>query len=203
MEVDSTLQGPDQGENVSSDNASEVTLVDTPTVDDGGDAEMGDTETNQDLTNGTRDQSNYVVVEKQEGVHESNVSGDAETNLRLKSDAEVNAREQPRDEVPVSGGDEGDEMRRPVTGHRDDLDAVMTDGVNTATMEDGDPPDRPPPVPPRPDAADKSLKRMDEVELGAQQDVTEVIGNVLFQLECAMRPTSIDANGEQLDEVKQ
>jgi ubiquitin carboxyl-terminal hydrolase 25/28 len=48
-----------------------------------------------------------------------------------------------------------------------------------------------------------SSKTIDELELGAQQDVTEVIGNVLFQLECAMRADGADPRtGEQHDEIK-
>ncbi|KKK14907.1 hypothetical protein P175DRAFT_0495586 [Aspergillus ochraceoroseus IBT 24754] len=60
-----------------------------------------------------------------------------------------------------------------------------------------------PPVPPRPTTnVDSQRQILDEVELGAQQDVTEVINNVLFQSQCAIRPLSIAADGEQLDQVK-
>jgi ubiquitin carboxyl-terminal hydrolase 25/28 len=63
------------------------------------------------------------------------------------------------------------------------------------------PPDRPPPVPPRPAAAqvDKAQLIQEEVELGAQQDVTEVINNVLFQAQCAIKPLRYDADGEPVD----
>ena len=54
------------------------------------------------------------------------------------------------------------------------------------------PPSRPPPVPPR--------NKPDET--GAQQDVTEVIANVLFQLQCAIKPENIDEFGEQIDQIK-
>ncbi|KAI9738361.1 MAG: ubiquitin-specific protease ubp2 [Cirrosporium novae-zelandiae] len=67
----------------------------------------------------------------------------------------------------------------------------------------------PPPVPPRPKPKDDEEQRKEEeqrieeeIRIGAQQDVTEVIANVLFQLECAMKPVDIDENGEQLDEIK-
>lgn len=67
------------------------------------------------------------------------------------------------------------------------------------------PPNRPPPVPPRPillpTPDPESLKR--EVELGAQHDVSEVIENFLFQLSCAIKPTSIDQDGEQSDQIRQ
>ena len=77
------------------------------------------------------------------------------------------------------------------------------------TSVDGDqsklsgPPSRPPPpVPPRqrPDEEKKAIQ--EEVELGAQQDVTEVIANVLFQLQCAIKPEYYDDTGEQIDQIK-
>lgn len=63
------------------------------------------------------------------------------------------------------------------------------------------PPNRPPPVPPRP-AHESKLSIQEQLEIGAQQDVTEVIGNVLFQIQCAIKPESHDDNGEQIDRVK-
>lgn len=62
------------------------------------------------------------------------------------------------------------------------------------------PPNRPPPVPPRPKPIETSA--VQEAEYGAQQDVTEVIANVLFQLQCAIKAESVDESGEQIDEVK-
>lgn len=71
---------------------------------------------------------------------------------------------------------------------------------HSATPPSGSAPSRPPPLPPaNQQSADDALK---EAEYGAQQDVNEVIGNVLFQLQCAIKATSIDETGEQLDEVK-
>jgi len=63
------------------------------------------------------------------------------------------------------------------------------------------PPNRPPPVPPRPENDPKEMIQ-EQLEIGAQQDVTEVIGNVLFQLQCAIKPERIDARGEQIDIMK-
>ena len=73
----------------------------------------------------------------------------------------------------------------------------------TPPPEAPDHPDRPPPVPPRPKTLDYDTKGpKNELEFGAQQDVTEVIANVLFQLECAIRPLGRDESGEQIDEIK-
>lgn len=66
------------------------------------------------------------------------------------------------------------------------------------------PPNQPPPVPPRPvPQVDQHKQLIEEVEIGAQQDVTEVINNVLFQSQCAIRPIGIAPDGEQLDQIKE
>ena len=64
------------------------------------------------------------------------------------------------------------------------------------------PPKRPPPFPPRPLTQRQNSDAIKEAEYGAQQDVTEVIANVLFQLECAIKPQAIDQSGEQIDQIK-
>lgn len=60
-----------------------------------------------------------------------------------------------------------------------------------------EPPSRPPPPAPPDYSLEPTIQ--DQVEFGAQQDVTEVINNVLFQMQCAMAPSSIDVDGEQHD----
>lgn len=68
-------------------------------------------------------------------------------------------------------------------------------------------PDKPP-VPPRNkpapiDTSGRNNKRR-KLEFGAQQDVTEVIGNLMFNLQCAIKPTGFDpVFGEQIDTVKE
>ncbi|KAL8700590.1 MAG: hypothetical protein Q9224_000891 [Gallowayella concinna] len=62
------------------------------------------------------------------------------------------------------------------------------------------PPNRPPPCPPRPTT---EVPTKAEVEMSAQQqDVTEVIENFLYQMECAIKATSFDSAGEQMDQIK-
>lgn len=97
-------------------------------------------------------------------------------------------------------------------------DVVMTESSdNPAAEATGDnpspkeqaaapiaPPNQPPPVPPRPvPQVDQHKQLIEEVEIGAQQDVTEVINNVLFQSQCAIRPIGIAPDGEQLDQIKE
>ncbi|KAG9243004.1 ubiquitin C-terminal hydrolase-like protein [Calycina marina] len=59
-------------------------------------------------------------------------------------------------------------------------------------------PEKPPPVPPRKKQADENLWAF-----GAQQDVTEVVGNVVFRLQCAIKPESFEeGTGEQRDRIR-
>ncbi|KAL4921635.1 hypothetical protein BDW62DRAFT_197772 [Aspergillus aurantiobrunneus] len=94
-------------------------------------------------------------------------------------------------------------------------DIGLTDAPNESVSKGAEGPDaqtpavkiglsnEPPPVPPRPAAqVDPQRQLIEEVEIGAQQDVTEVINNVLFQSQCAIRPLSIAQDGEQIDQVK-
>lgn len=89
-------------------------------------------------------------------------------------------------------------------------DAVMVNGESPArTTEDVlAPPEKPPPVPPRNKAGlsiqtDGNRSDNDKLSFGAQQDVTEVIGNVVWRLSCAIKPTSIDdISGEQIDIIR-
>lgn len=84
------------------------------------------------------------------------------------------------------------------------LDVFMNEAQSTTEM--GAPltpppemPDRPPPIPPRPRREEPP---QGDMMFGRQQDVTECIGNVMFQLEAAIKPERIDENGEQIDIVK-
>jgi ubiquitin carboxyl-terminal hydrolase 25 len=92
-------------------------------------------------------------------------------------------------------------------------DQVMTNGPTSESVLENAAasPEKPPPVPPRNKPApiqtaaesEESL-RAQKLYFGAQQDVTEVIGNVMFRLQCAIKPTSIDPKfGEQIDKIRE
>lgn len=90
-----------------------------------------------------------------------------------------------------------------VTGTEDKNHTKEEKQKNEKSTDEAAPPSRPPPVPPRPKLDSKQTDLLQEVEFAAkQQDVTEVIDNVLFQIECAMKPTSLDTDGEQVDLIK-
>jgi ubiquitin carboxyl-terminal hydrolase 25/28 len=92
-----------------------------------------------------------------------------------------------------------------------DEDTVMVNGA-IALMSPPATPERGPPVPPRgrptdintTTTADDEMSRQERLTFGAQQDVTEVIGNVMFRLQCAIKPTAIDPKyGEQTDIIRE
>ncbi|CAG8029470.1 unnamed protein product [Penicillium salamii] len=84
---------------------------------------------------------------------------------------------------------------------RSDADMEIEPNAPASTNPDNS--NLPPPVPPRPiPEIDREKQLKEELEYGAQQDVTEVINNVLFQSQCAIKARGIDDDGEQIDQIK-
>lgn len=109
------------------------------------------------------------------------------------------------DETPTS--DAVDKTDDP-TPQVDDKENAPRADITMKDWEDDQPsgtnPNEPPPVPPRPvSTEDRQRQLREELEIGAQQDVTEAINNVLFQSQCAIKPIAISPDGEQLDQVKE
>ncbi|KFY26487.1 hypothetical protein V493_04054 [Pseudogymnoascus sp. VKM F-4281 (FW-2241)] len=94
---------------------------------------------------------------------------------------------------------------------RNGNDEVMANAVSlTPPPESMEMVEQRPPVPPRNKPApiktgeSEEDLRAQKLNFGAQQDVTEVIGNVIFRLQCAIKPTRIDPKfGEQIDVVRE
>lgn len=92
-----------------------------------------------------------------------------------------------------------------------DGDHEMENGALLTPPSDDSSAEKPPPVPPRNKPASINISARSEEEIrkerlsfGAQQDVTEVIGNVLFRMSCAIKPVRIDSDnyGEQIDSIR-
>lgn len=99
----------------------------------------------------------------------------------------------------ADGPSQGKEDRSMPSSQQDD-DSATSKGPSSHPEA----PNRPPPVPPRPTSEiDRQQQLKEEVEIGAQQDVTEVINNVLFQSQCAIKPRNIADDGEQVDQIKE
>lgn len=81
----------------------------------------------------------------------------------------------------------------------DDAKSISSTKAQTDMSQ---PPNRPPPIPPRPKPEEQGNTVPAEIEFAAkQQDVSEVINNIIFQLECAIRPEKL-VDGEQWDLLK-
>lgn len=190
MDVDSDTQHRAVEENADvegdrdGDSSSEATLVEPPRIEDT-DVMI--------IDSAVKDQQQQILDDKENlpphkvDVPRPSTPGSSQAPLRESSPSKIN--EQERVLVPS----------KPNSDAMDDV--IMVNGAPPTPPSEG-PPHRPPPVPPRPKAEEQKSNVQDEVELGAQQDVTEVVGNVLFQLQCAIKPKSIDKNGEQIDEIK-
>ena len=79
-------------------------------------------------------------------------------------------------------------------------DVEMTTDVRTPLTPPPEPDYNPPPIPLRPKTREDAVSDINM--FGRQQDVTECIGNVMFQIEAAIKPDYIDENDEQIDLVK-
>ncbi len=92
-----------------------------------------------------------------------------------------------------------------------ETDAVMVNGGNDTEMSLSAP-EKPPPIPPRNKSGlvittNERIETIDEaaelLSFGAQQDVTEVMGNVTNRLQCAIKPTGFEEDsGEQIDIIR-
>ncbi|KAF2096480.1 cysteine proteinase, partial [Rhizodiscina lignyota] len=117
------------------------------------------------------------------------------------------------EEVPPPKDEDQDEdpsSKQPTTDAPDSAsDTTLVGDIRTPESDEDDmnddpsPPARPPPVPPRPKVdTSKQADLLQEVEfLAKQQDVTEAMENVLFQLRCAIKPIDVEENGEQIDQI--
>ena len=172
-------EGPHDG-----DSSSEATLVEPPTIED----------------------KNLMIIDSAVKDKQQNMLDDKENLPPLKVDrsrpSPPGSPHAPLTETHTSKINEHASMSIPGQTASDGMDDVVMINGALPTPPSESPPHRPPPVPPRPKVEEPRINVQDEVELGAQQDVTEVVGNVLFQLQCAIKPISIDKNGEQIDMIK-
>ncbi|KAF8866099.1 ubiquitin C-terminal hydrolase-like protein [Acephala macrosclerotiorum] len=117
------------------------------------------------------------------------------------------------DQKAASNEKDGQKLMQTVESTELEGDAVMVNGETTSDEPEKIPaaPEKPPPIPPRNKSGlvistteTKDLIPDDDLwRFGTQQDVTEVIGNVTFRMQCAIKPTSIEeGSGEQIDVIR-
>ena len=107
---------------------------------------------------------------------------------------------------------DGQTPREHISGAADDDHKMVNGAPLTPPSEDESSViEKRPPVPPRnkPAPINTTPKTEEEIRkerlsFGAQQDVTEVIGNVLFRMSCAIKPVKLDSEkyGEQIDSIR-
>ncbi|KAL8928474.1 MAG: hypothetical protein Q9208_001708 [Pyrenodesmia sp. 3 TL-2023] len=168
--------------NLAADNSSDETLLGNDPAEDG-DQGMFDPNSED-----TRDQQQQILEDKENLPPTKEASERPTTpDSTLRPLAESSPSRMNEQPAPVAPNDDV----------WDPIDPILPGPTAIAS-----PPNRPPPFPPRPQTEDQKQAMVEEVQLGAQQDVTEVISNVLFQLECAVKADALDPSGEQIDLVK-
>ena len=157
------------------DNSSEVTLVSTPSVDD------------SIMVDGVSKLDQRQMFNNKENLPPHPASASGPRNTATEENANPLANPSPSKNATQIG-----------------VETTMTDPEKTANTlaEDisSEPPTRPPPIPPRPVSVAQQNHTLEEY--ARQQDVTEVLNHVLFQLSCAIKPTGFDEEGEQIDQIK-
>lgn len=99
----------------------------------------------------------------------------------------------------------GEEQIEPVSGDREDAKSdTSMQAMDLGTESDQTvpaPPERPPPIPPRPDVQNRiKIGRLEES--ARQQDAAEVMGNIFDLVSCAIKGEDVMREGEQFDTIK-
>jgi hypothetical protein len=123
------------------------------------------------------------------------VTGDAASDITLIGDTimtpESEAEENQNNNAETSTGDD--------TGTSDDV--LRRDSMDAQPVE---PPSRdPPPIPPRPSTGPEQTVKAKTESYAAQQDVHEVIGNILFKMQCGVTADRIDADGTRHTQIRE
>jgi ubiquitin carboxyl-terminal hydrolase 25 len=158
------------------DNSSEVTLISTPSGDD---SVMIDGASKSEHQRGVNGKENLPP-------HKSNAHPEINTTGTQNFD-------------PISEAKSS--RAKPQSADETALPSQEKAEIPMAETFSPEPPSRPPPpIPPRPLPAPQQGHTLEEY--ARQQDVTEVLNHVLFQLSCAIKPNGFDEEGEQVDQIK-
>jgi ubiquitin carboxyl-terminal hydrolase 25 len=157
------------------DNSSEVTLISTPSIDD------------SVMVDGTSKLDQRRTISDKENLPPHTASGQAGCTITTEQNVTPLA-ELSGSKVTTQAGLESNASE------------PRTSAITVAEDIPSEPPTRPPPIPPRPAPAPQQDHTLEEY--ARQQDVTEVLNHVLFQLSCAIKPIGFDEEGEQVDQIK-
>ena len=168
------FEAGDGDTNMVEDNSSEATLVTTPQSTE--DLVMVDANVKDQQQQILEDKENLAPTKQEEPGDKPSSPQKSTIPLHETSHSKLNA--QTGEDVPFSG-------MTPTVSSQDSKSVAI-------------PPNRPPPIPPRP-APQVAIPTLEDY--ARQQDVTEVIDHTLFQLSCAIKPTGVDKDGNQIDQV--
>ncbi|KAK6497730.1 ubiquitin-specific protease ubp2 [Arthrobotrys musiformis] len=157
----------------------------------------------------------YIVVDGQPGATGPDENGKGKGKLiDIEESGPVIHAPTPKPGRGISALDEmnlDDDSTVPLL-QREVEDESMEDVLPSVPEKDGmrvvpPIPERPPPIPPRPSkeksaVVSSAVSASQSYEFGRQQDVTECIENVMFQLEAALKGEGVEPDGEQLDIIK-
>lgn len=175
---------------------------------DGENASIVTSPQNKTSVNEDDKSSSSTLVEKPSALNSDLMDVDQEASLSDNKENEV-----PENGAALLEASEGSSglLSDAVKSGVDNPTLNEKDSIKQATLKEElsskvpEPPNRPPPVPPRQEEnhLDESKIEKEVIEMGAQQqDVTEVIDHVLFQLGSAIKAQSLDEDGEQIDQIK-
>jgi ubiquitin carboxyl-terminal hydrolase 25 len=169
------LGTPDAEMDATEDNSSEVTLISTPSVDDSVMIDGGSKpEPQRDFSN----KDNLPPPKAHDKAGSNTATEEKAIPLADHVASEIDANNK----------------ATAALGQQQSAKDASTDSIPV------EPSSRPPAVPPRPLPTLQQDHTLEEY--ARQQDVTEVLNHVLFQLSCAIKPLGFDEEGEQIDQIK-
>ena len=181
--TNNTTIAHDFGDSAQSDTSSEGTLVEAPGAE-------------------VQEDNDFMMIDSVD--KQQQIMDDKENLPPVKEDIARSTTPvndlKPLGESSPSRVNEQQRVLEPITNNTSEKQGSLVKEISSSV--NGPPTRSPPPIPPRKKPEEQKKAIQEEVEIGAQQDVTEVIANVLFQLQCAIKAESTDESGEQIDQVK-
>ena len=182
--TDSKTEAPSDTQNIvtAGDASSEGTLIEHPPPGTPGDAD-------------------YMVLDSIERDEQIQAFEDKENLSPTKTIASVSTSEMhlvPLGEASPSRANE----QRPQSPTKSENRTIESATIKPTPSPSSAPPSRPPPVPPRQKPEEPPRVEKKTEEAARQQDVTECISNIFWQLQCAVKAEDYDTDGEQIDKIK-
>jgi ubiquitin carboxyl-terminal hydrolase 25/28 len=139
--------------------------------------------------NRSNDENGKTTDDAESSSESETVRGDESSDITLVGDV-IMTPESVADEQQMADAATDSETKDP---------AGANDGNKDDDTDKSSPPNRPPPVPPRPNLEKKESELAEEYR---QQDAHQVAGNVIQRTIAAIKPTSIQRDGERQDRVR-